>query len=154
MGFVAFLVSALAEAKDLTAHLGSLSLNLLHISLYSVQRLVVVSNLLILAADFFFQAGSLVGFLIEGAFAPLEFINQVAANLGLFGNEELELFQGAAGVGNLVTATVETEAGLVLTSSFVVGEHPVAVFHVKDLVIDTTVVSGLTSEVVELLTQL
>ena len=62
--------------------------------------------------------------------------------------EVLEVIELLAGVSNFVGATVETGSVLLLTSGSIVGEHSVAVLHGEDLVVDSTVVTILVSQVI------
>jgi len=115
---------------------------------------VVVLDLIRFSVGLFFDASRFVCLLVEDALGTGQLIHKVATNLGLFSDQKLELFKGPSCVGDLITATVKTESCLVLTSSLVIRKHSVAVFHVKNLIVDTTVVSGLTAQVVKLLAQL
>ena len=68
--------------------------------------------------------------------------------------QELEVFKLFAGIRDLICTSVHPFSVLMLTTCLVVRKHTVAVFHCKDLVVNSTVVTVLVSEIVKLLTQL
>ena len=66
--------------------------------------------------------------------------------------QELEVFKLFAGIRDLICTSVHPFSVLMLTTCLVVRKHTVAVFHCKDLVVNSTVVAVLVSEIVKLLT--
>ena len=72
----------------------------------------------------------------------------------LVGEEELEVFELAASVGDFISVSVKSLAVLVLAPGFVVSEHAQAVLHGEDLIIDSTVVPVLIAQIVKALAQL
>jgi hypothetical protein len=66
----------------------------------------------------------------------------------------LKLFKVLASHSDFVGSNIESVTVLMLSTGFVVSQHAVATFHGQDFVVDTTVVSVLVSEVVQLLSQL
>ena len=57
-------------------------------------------------------------------------------------------------VGDLISGTVKSFSVFVFRTSFVVREHAVAVFHGKDLIVDSAIVTVLVAQIVQLLTEL
>ena len=57
-------------------------------------------------------------------------------------------------VANLISIVVESFSVLMFAASFVVTEHAHSVFHCENLVVDSTVVSVLVSQVIEALSKL
>ena len=58
------------------------------------------------------------------------------------------------GVGDVLSVAVESLAVLVLGAGLVVGEHARAVFHRENLIVDSSVVTVLVSQVVQTLSEL
>lgn len=81
------------------------------------------------------------------------FLVQVDILAGLLLEEVLEIVKLLACISNLISTSIETVAVLVLGAALVVAEHAVAVLHGENFVIDTTVVTVLVAEVVELLSK-
>lgn len=65
-----------------------------------------------------------------------------------------EFVKRSMGVSNLTCLSIICDSAVVFISSFLVGEHAVPRFSVENLVVNATVVSGLRSQIVKLLTQL
>ena len=72
----------------------------------------------------------------------------------LVGEEELEVLELAACVGDFIGVSVKTLAVLVLAPGFVVSEHAQAVLHGEDLIIHSTVVPVLIAQIIKALAQL
>lgn len=145
VGFVTLLIITLTKSKNFSAHLSSLCLYLLNVVLNSVKSLMIMSHLVCLRANFFFKASRFIRLFVKSSFAPLEFIDKAATNLSLLSYEELKFFKGAFGVSDFIATAVKAETGFVFSTSLVIRKHSVAVFHVKNLVVNPTVVSCLTS---------
>jgi len=152
--FVGLLIGNLLQSRNLSEHLSTLYLNGLDVGLNCIKCCVVMLDLVTLGHNFFLEAGCFIGFLVEGTSGTLQLIHRLATDLSLLCNKEFELLKRATGICDFVASTVESQASLVLSTGFVIRKHAVAVLHVENLIIDTSIVTGLASQVVELLAEL
>lgn len=147
--FVVFL-----EVVDFSPHLSSLVLDTFNLSVEISSLSTEVGNLITFCNGFISQTASFKEFLVKKAFGSLKFVIQVQVLLGFFGKQEFEVVELLARVGDLVTSTVEASSVFVLRAGLVVTKHAVSVLHGENFVINTSVVSVLVAEIVQLLAEL
>jgi hypothetical protein len=149
LAFVQFL-----EAGDFTPHLSALNLDGLNFALEVALLLTEVSNHGFLWNGLVTETTSLEVLFVEDFFAAGLLFVKVNILARLLLEQVLEVIKLLAGVGDLVSSSVETVAVLVLGAGLVVAEHAVAVLHGENFVVDAAVVAVLVAEVVELLSEL
>lgn len=146
---IEFLVSL-----DLSPHLSSLNLDHLNF-LFQVADLGSQVSILVALRDVLVtKTTGLEELLVQQSFGSLHFISQIIILLGLFLEQVLKVFKLLAVIGNLIHAAVKSGAVLDFRSGSLVSKHLVAAFHVEDIVIDTSVISLLILEIIELLSEL
>jgi hypothetical protein len=147
--FVKFL-----KASDLAPHLSALDLHRFDFTLEVSLLLAEVSNLVPLGYGLIAETASFEVFLVENVLAARFFFIEVHVLAGLLLKQILEIIELLAGISDFIGGSVEAVAVFVFGSGLIVAKHAVAVFHRKNFVIDSAVVTVLVAEIVELLSKL
>jgi len=84
----------------------------------------------------------------------LELVGEVLVLLVFLIEQVLEVFKLLAVVSDFIHATVQTAAVLNIGSGSLIRKLGIAVFHIENIITDTTVITFLVLEIIELFTEL
>jgi hypothetical protein len=144
----------ISESLDFSEHVGSLRLDEVDVSLELRALASEINHMVALDVRLISEFAGFEEFLIKDSLGSHEFVLELHVLSLFLRHHVFEILNLLSAIGDLIHASVESSSALHLGSDFFFREEFISIFHGENLVVNTSVVSLLVLEIVELLSQL